>query len=175
VVDSSGALWIAGTSHKGQAADHLYKTLSPQIDHLCFYRVGGPAVLDPGAPKVFIGAAEYFRVNPNTAAQRLGMAKPEDFGAGGDRTTGYLTSAKIVQSTPAHIHSMALSADGRLFTWGCGSNGRCGLAAILQIQGGKKRTMKCYVHSPSAVETLDGKRVVSAAVGKWWTWAIVDE
>lgn len=175
VVDTSGNLWIAGTGHKGLAADHLYKTLSPKVDHLKFYKVGGPAVLDPGASKVYIGAAENLRTNPRRAAQLMGMAKADDFGSGPDRKTGYLAATKIVQSSPSHIHSMALSEDGRLFTWGCGSNGRCGLEAIVQIQGGKKRTMKCYVHSPSAVESLEGKRVVNAAVGKWWTWAIVEE
>lgn len=175
VVDADGGLWIAGTSHKGLAADHLYKTLSPAIDHLGFHRVGGPAVIDKGAPRVYIGAAEMLRTDPDTAARRMGMASPDDFGHGPDRTTGYLSAVRVAQSAPSHIHSMALSHDGRLFTWGCGSNGRCGLDAIVQIQGGKKRTMKCYVHSPSEVESLEGKRVVSAAVGKWWTWAIVDE
>jgi hypothetical protein len=175
VVDAAGGLWIAGTSHKGLAADHLVKTLSPAVDHLDFYHVGGPAVIDKGAPRVYIGAAEMLRTDPAVASRRMGMTSPEDFGRGADHTTGYLSAVRVVHSVPSHIHSMALTDDGRLFTWGCGSNGRCGLDAIVQIHGGKKRTMKCYVHCPSEIESLEGKRVVSAAVGKWWTWAIVDE
>jgi alpha-tubulin suppressor-like RCC1 family protein len=115
------------------------------------------------------------RTDPAVAARRMGMTSPEDFGRGADRTTGYLSAVRVVHSVPSHIHSMALTDDARLFTWGCGSNGRCGLDAIVQIQGRKKRTMKCYVHCPSEIESLEGKRIVSAAVGKWWTWAIVDE
>ena len=55
VVTADGALWVAGTTHKGLGADHLSKTMQPARDHLEFYRVGGAAA-DADAPRLFTGA-----------------------------------------------------------------------------------------------------------------------
>lgn len=73
------------------------------------------------------------------------------------------------------IHSLALAADGRLFAFGCGSNGRTGLLAFMRGPGGTKRAMKCYVSTPSVVEALEKGRVVYAAAGRYWSFAIVQE
>jgi alpha-tubulin suppressor-like RCC1 family protein len=142
--------------------------MMPAHDHLSFYRVGGPAS-DVAAPPVPTGAVEDLRIDPAAAARRMGAAGPDDFGRGGQ--TGYLLAAAIVQSQPAHIHSVAVSADGRLFGWGCGSDGRLGLRAV----GGSKRRLKCYISTPSAVEALEGRVVIAAAAGRHWTIAIVDD
>ena len=56
IVTADGALWVAGTTHKGLGADHLSKTMQPAHDHLEFYRVGGAAA-DAEAPRLPTGAA----------------------------------------------------------------------------------------------------------------------
>lgn len=172
VITADGHLWIAGTAHKGMCADHLYKTMCPEKDQLSFYRVGGPAS-DAGKTKVLTGAAEDIddATMASTVARRLGMGSIAEYGAGGN--TGYLSNVTIVASQPAHIHSLALSSDGRLFAWGCGSDGRTGLRAFMRGPGGAKRRLKCYVSSPSVVEALESRHVVAMAAGRYWSAAIV--
>ena len=111
VCTADGGLWIAGTGHKGLAANHLYKTMAPKHDLLSFYRVGGPAA-DADAPVVPTGAVEDLVSAPDDAAIRMGLRSPGDFGK--DGATHYLDNAQIVFSQPVHIHSIALAADGRL-------------------------------------------------------------
>jgi hypothetical protein len=171
VVTSDGALWIAGTTHKGLAADHLTKTMQPDEDHLSFYRVGGKA--KSTAPPCYTGAAEDLSKADMApaVARRMGMADVSAFGQNG--TTGYLSATHVMWSQPSHIHSLALSDDGRLFAWGCGSDGRTGLQAFMRGPGGSKRTLKCYVSTPSVVEALEHRTVIAGAGGKWWSIAIV--
>ena len=59
------------------------------------------------------------------------------------------------------------------FAWGCGSNGRTGLRAYLGGPSGAKRRMKCYVSTPSMVESLADKHVLFATTGRYWSFAIV--
>mgnify|MGYP001597144945 CR=1 FL=1 len=192
VVCADGSLWIAGTTHKGLAADHLNKVMQPEADCLQFYRVGGRAVDAGVSNPVWTGAAEDLRpsdshrgdASPSASAEalshgltndviarRLGMTSVDQFGRGG--STGYLSSTRVVASIPGHIHSVALSDDGRLFGWGCGSDGRLGLKAFMRGPGGSKRTMKCYVSTPSLVEALEHRRVLDVALGRYATFAIV--
>ena len=178
VVTGDGALWIAGTTHKGLGANHLNKVLSPEADHLSFYRVGGAAADADLGFVVPTGAAEDLSrpslrkdIADDVLARRMGLGTVESFGANG--LTHYLEAAPLICSQPAHIHSSALSADGRLFMWGCGSNGRLGLRAFMRGPGGSKRAMKCYVSTPTAVEALEGMCVTSVALGKYFTLAIV--
>eukprot|EP00754_Rhynchopus_humris_P051969 Rhum_TRINITY_DN984_c0_g1::Rhum_TRINITY_DN984_c0_g1_i1::g.2917::m.2917 len=169
VTSASGALYIAGTTHKGLGADHLHKTMAPEQDHVAFYRVGGPAQDRGTKDPVPTGAAEDYKASPAKACRAMGM---DSVKYGVDGCTHYLDDTHIVSSVPAHIHSAALSRDGRLFTWGCGSNGRVGLPAFMRGPGGSKRRMKCYVSTPTEVETAG--KVLSFAVGKYWTLAIVE-
>ena len=173
VVTNDGGLWVAGTTHKGLAGDHLHKTMQPAHDHLTFYRVGGRAA-DARHTPVPTGAAEDLGNAALAAvvARRMGMGSTAEFGKGG--CTNYLTEARIVASQPAHIHSWAMSSDGRAFCWGCGSDGRTGLRGFMRGPGGSKRTMKCYVSTPSCVEALEERRVTAMASGRWWTLFIVD-
>lgn len=173
VVTADGGLWIAGTSHKGLACDHMHKVMQPNNDHLIFYRVGGLAADATTEFAVPTGAAEGLAVNPELGARRMGLRDPGDYGRGG--FTHYLEGVSIASSHAAHIHSLAVSEDGRLFAWGCGSDGRTGLEAYVGGPGGSKRTLKCYVSTPSVVEALDGRRVIAAACGRYWSFAIVDE
>ena len=100
------------------------------------------------------------------------MSEPAAFQAGG--RTGYLSGVRIVSSCPSHIHSLALSADGRAFAWGCGSDGRTGLAALLRGPSGSKRRLKCYVSAPSAIEALEETHhVLQLTSGRYWSLAIV--
>ena len=180
VVTSDGGLWIAGSTHKGLAADHLFKVMQPQSDQLTFYRVGGSAADSCVRDGVLTGAAEDLTRGSNCKcvasrekiAVRMGMASADLLGKAG--TTNYLTSSHIVASQPSHIHSWALSREGALFTWGCGSDGRTGLQAYLRGPGGSKRTLKCYVSTPSLVETLENNKVLDACAGRYWTFAIID-
>ena len=101
----------------------------------------------------------------------MGLLAPMDFGRGG--RTHYLDAVAVIGSCPSHIHSVALSADGRAFAWGCGSDGRTGLAALMRGPRGAKRTLKCYVSSPSVVEALEGRRVLQVTAGRYWSLAVV--
>ena len=51
VVTTDGALYIAGTSHKGLCADHFGKVMAPAKDQLVFYRVGSSAQDAPARAK----------------------------------------------------------------------------------------------------------------------------
>jgi alpha-tubulin suppressor-like RCC1 family protein len=66
--------------------------------------------------------------------------------------TQYLAGEKIIQVIGCHIHSAALAASGRLFTFGCGSDGRLGQDGF--IDRGRKRRLKFYQSVPTAIETL---------------------
>ena len=102
----------------------------------------------------------------------MGLKCAADFGRGG--ATHYLDEVRITSSCPSHIHSVALAADGRAFSWGCGSDGRTGLAALMRGPRGAKRTLKCYVSTPSVVEALEGNRVMHLTSGRYWSLAVVE-
>jgi hypothetical protein len=172
VVTCDGGLWIAGAAHKGLTANHVSKVMAPHEDMLRFYRVGGVAA-DVSASTVRTGAAEDLATEPERAAWRMGMASAADFGRDGH--THYLDTSPIVGSQPSHIHSLAVARDGRLFAWGCGSDGRLGLRAFVRGPGGSKRRLKCYVSSPSVVEALEDRRVIAATCGRYWSLAIVTD
>ena len=170
-VAADGGLWIAGTVHKGLGADHLSKTLATLgTDHLSFYRVGGRAQAAE-TEGVTTGAAEDLKIDEALAARRMGMASAADFGRGGN--THYLDAVKITSSCPSHIHSVALAEDGRAFAWGCGSDGRTGLAALMRGPRGAKRALKCYVSTPSVVEALEDTTVLQLTSGRYWSLAVV--
>ena len=103
----------------------------------------------------------------------MGMACAADFGK--DGSTHYLETERVTATAVGHIHSAALAASGALYVWGCGSDGRTGLQAYMGGPGGAKRRLKCYVSSPSQVESLAGHRVLAVACGRYWTLAIVAE
>jgi len=92
--------------------------------------------------------------------------------------TNYLLNTPIVASVASHIHSFALSANGELFGFGCGSNGRLGTPYFFKHDS-SKRLMKCYVSTPSRVGAVGSdfrnKRVLAISVGKYWSFAIVEE
>eukprot|EP00929_Paragymnodinium_shiwhaense_P087840 TRINITY_DN47992_c0_g1_i1.p1 TRINITY_DN47992_c0_g1~~TRINITY_DN47992_c0_g1_i1.p1 ORF type:complete len:547 (+),score=57.21 TRINITY_DN47992_c0_g1_i1:72-1712(+) len=169
-ITADGALWIAGTTHKGLGANHVSKTLSPPDDHLNFYRVGGLAA-DITAPVCHTGAAEDLAEDKALAAKRMGMESAELLGKDGQ--TNYLTSVQMESSCPCHIHSVALSRDGRAWAWGCGSDGRTGLLALMRGPRGAKRTLKCYVSTPSVIEELESVEVTHVTAGRYWSLAIV--
>ena len=170
-VTADGGLWIAGAAHKGLGADHVSKTLhTTGSDHLSFYRVGG-AVQSAQTEGARTGAAELIASEPQLTAARMGMASAELLGAGG--RTHYLDAVRVASSGAASIHSVALSEEGELFAWGCGSNGRTGLRAFMGGPHGAKRTLKCYVSTPSRVEALEGACVLHVATGRYWTLCIV--
>ena len=91
--------------------------------------------------------------------------------------TNYLVNTPIISSVASHIHSYALSASGELFGFGCGSDGRLGIPYFFK-KDGSKRSMKCYVSTPSRVGAVDSefqsKRVLAISVGKYWNFAIVE-
>jgi hypothetical protein len=63
---------------------------------------------------------------------------------------------RIHSVVSAHIHAAALGEDGRLWSWGCGSNdGRCGVERFLNMAGEGKPirvdAMKCYMMGPHRV------------------------
>lgn len=176
---AGGELWIAGTTHKGLGANCMYKTLDPEADLLEFYKVGGRA-LDAGKGAMGCptgGAEDLARKNgasKETVARHLGMESAAKFGEGGN--TNYLTEPglKIVSTQPTHIHSVAVSEDGRCFSWGCGSDGRTGLEAYLKGPNGAKRMMKCYVSSPSVVEKIETKFCVHAYACRYYTLFVIE-
>ena len=61
---------------------------------------------------------------------------------------------------------------GKLYGWGCGSDGRLGLKAFFNPNG-TKRHMKCYISTPTQVEELTSLNVLTVSCGKYWSFAIV--
>lgn len=116
---------------------------------------------------------EDLQREPALVARRLGMADAARFGQRG--CTNYLRDVHVVASQPGHIHSLAVAANGQCFSWGCGSDGRTGLAAYRRGPGGSKRLLKCYVSSPSQIEALETKRVLYATTGRYSSVFIVEE
>lgn len=71
--------------------------------------------------------------------------------------THYLENEKIVQVLSCHIHSACLAESGRLFTFGCGSDGRLGQDGF--FSKGIKRRLKFYQSKPTAIETFVREKV----------------
>lgn len=106
---------------------------------------------------------------------------PRASSRGGPHATGYLSAVRVCKTACSNIHSFCVTEDGRLFAWGCGSDGRLGLDAFFHPNGGK-RLMKCYVSTPSYVSMFskdvvtrerEGYRVAAVAAGKYWSFAIL--
>eukprot|EP01051_Picozoa_sp_SAG22_P001318 SAG22_NODE_50_length_24611_cov_74.139687_11_plen_270_part_00 len=114
---------------------------------------------------VCTGAAEDLKADPALAARRMGMADAADFGR--DGATHYLDDAQIVSSSPSHIHSVALADDGRVFAWGCGSDGRTGLAALMRCGLGLSLSMTdAWLRVAPSIRTLRNPRLVNRGNGR---------
>nr|XP_021558148.1 probable E3 ubiquitin-protein ligase HERC6 isoform X2 [Neomonachus schauinslandi] len=72
-----------------------------------------------------------------------------------------LTGIKIIQVSCGHYHSLALSEDGQLFSWGSNSHGQLGL--------GKERPSQA---SPQRVRSLDGIPLTQVAAGGAHSFAL---
>lgn len=123
VVTEQGQVFTFGTGNKGRLANLWGKWsmhLNGKEDALLPYQVGGP-VQDEAA-----------------AANR----EP--------KLSKYLDGEPMVQVCPGNVHSTALSAGGRLYGWGDGTNGRLGLRRY--VTGNK--TCKFYVSAPELIEEL---------------------
>eukprot|EP00392_Amoebophrya_sp_AT5.2_P015281 g15482.t1 len=135
--------------------------------------LGSPALSDSGAKFALAECG----INPDA---------PSYFEESGQNLcTRFLSAAPIVASVASSIHSLCLSADGRVFGWGCGSDGRLGVPHFFK-KDGSKRLMKCYVSSPSRVGAVRGEnsaksqtdfrdeKVIAISVGRYWSFAIVE-
>nr|XP_035978617.1 probable E3 ubiquitin-protein ligase HERC6 isoform X2 [Halichoerus grypus] len=72
-----------------------------------------------------------------------------------------LTGIKIIQVSCGHYHSLALSEDGQLFSWGSNSHGQLGL--------GKEHPSQA---SPQRVRSLDGIPLTQVAAGGAHSFAL---
>ncbi|XP_047573907.1 probable E3 ubiquitin-protein ligase HERC6 isoform X1 [Lutra lutra] len=72
-----------------------------------------------------------------------------------------LTDIKIIQVSCGHHHSLALSEDGRLFSWGSNSHGQLGLGKECPSQA-----------SPQRVWSLDGIPLTQVAAGGAHSFAL---
>ncbi|XP_022367929.1 probable E3 ubiquitin-protein ligase HERC6 isoform X3 [Enhydra lutris kenyoni] len=72
-----------------------------------------------------------------------------------------LTDIKIIQVSCGHHHSLALSEDGRLFSWGSNSHGQLGLGKECPSQA-----------SPQRVQSLDGIPLTQVAAGGVHSFAL---
>jgi len=72
-----------------------------------------------------------------------------------EKPTDYLQDVKIVQVAASAIHSMVRSEDGRLFGFGCGSNGRLGQRGFLREGKQSRNRYKYYVSKPTSVEYFE--------------------
>lgn len=87
--------------------------------------------------------------------------------------TDFREGAKVVAVKSAHIHNTILLDNGRAYSWGCGSQGRCGVTKYMEGLHGARSRMKCYLPQPIPVHTLkavrfthlDTSRAISMAIG----------
>jgi len=151
---ADGRLFAWGSCHKGKLGNLLAKTLVADEDELLPYLVGIDGK-DEGGGGGGAAAAEasegIFQVEQTAAAPRwrdAATAKPISVAAAhaDDAARG-----AIVQVTAASIHSGCVGADGQVYTWGCGSDGRMGVLKFLKGLHGQRSRMKCYVSQPTAV------------------------
>ncbi|CAF1368591.1 unnamed protein product [Adineta steineri] len=87
--------------------------------------------------------------------------------------TGEWTLIELTRTCPfkiiatGGIHSSALSVDGRVFTWGCGSDGRLGHS---EAQGHRYLYKE---HEPRPIDALTKQQVISVATSYYHMAAIV--
>ena len=97
---------------------------------------------------------------------KLGIDKEQVF-------TGEWTLIELTRQCPfkmiaaGGIHSSALSVDGRVFTWGCGSDGRLGHS---EAQGHRYLYKE---NEPRSVDSLNKQQVISIATSYYHMAAIV--
>ena len=133
-----GRLHICGSCHKGLGADHLFKVMNSGGDHLLPYTVGGKARHAKTTSGCWTGALErrglWTRemladcgIDEDRGTMREGIAslsvgevllprKKESEHI----ETRYLSSVNVTKTAVASIHSLCVSEDGALFSWGCG-------------------------------------------------------
>ena len=157
--------------------------MTPQSDHLEFYEVGTLAA-DKDENGCLTGAFEHGIIEESL--KRAGIEPKSRSSYFANPNTEYLSGVKIIATSCTHIHSYALDDKGKLrykkgkkeekyqilgklYGWGCGSDGRLGLKAFFNPNGTKRR-MKCYVSTPTQVEELESLNV---SCGKYWSFAIV--
>jgi alpha-tubulin suppressor-like RCC1 family protein len=197
VVTQSGHLFISGACHKGLGANHIFKVMNPSADHLEFYLVGTARAKEK-RPGCLTGALESVQRTVSSSEKDVSSSSTSVVCAGsldcggfymskddrassfrkyaeakGGSPTQYLSGVRVLATADASIHSFALADDGTLYGWGCGSDGRLGLSHFFNPNG-TKRLMKCYVSTPTPVQFEGSKAqsVLSAAVGRHWSFAI---
>uniref|UniRef100_A0A8D0YU00 Uncharacterized protein n=1 Tax=Sus scrofa TaxID=9823 RepID=A0A8D0YU00_PIG len=72
-----------------------------------------------------------------------------------------LTDIKIIQVSCGHYHSLALSEDGQVFSWGKNSDGQLGLGKEVPSQA-----------SPQRVRSLEGIPLAQVAAGGAHSFAL---
>uniref|UniRef100_A0A673UYB8 HECT and RLD domain containing E3 ubiquitin protein ligase family member 6 n=1 Tax=Suricata suricatta TaxID=37032 RepID=A0A673UYB8_SURSU len=77
------------------------------------------------------------------------------------RKINTLTGIKIIQVSCGHYHSLALSEDGQVFSWGSNSHGQLGLGKEFPSQA-----------SPQRVRSLDGIPLAQVAAGGAHSFAL---
>ncbi|KAH3763562.1 ultraviolet-B receptor UVR8 [Pelomyxa schiedti] len=73
--------------------------------------------------------------------------------------SNYLKGVCVVQALASSIHTAALSSDGNVYCWGCGSTGRMGVRKYMTGLSGGRSRMKCYIMVPTIVEELAEKEI----------------
>jgi alpha-tubulin suppressor-like RCC1 family protein len=76
-------------------------------------------------------------------------------------------SLPVRQVSCGQTHSIAVTADGRVYTWGCGKNGKLGIG-----EEGLPRTSKANVSRPALVEGLRLVEIASVEAGAQHCFAI---
>lgn len=117
----------------------------------------------------------------NKALRPIGCDELVPYHIGGqsrDKTnhedTEYFKGTQVVQAVASSIHSAVL-ADGKVFSFGCGSDGRMGVHQYMDgLHGGRDR-LKCYVSVPTTVENLKDKEVLQIASSRRHMCALVKE
>jgi len=155
---ADGCLYAWGSCHKGKLGNLLAKTLVADKDELLPYLVGAGAYEaceggaaaaavgggGAGISKPLSGALSRWRDAASVPAAAVATAREHDTARGA-----------ITHVASASIHSGCVAADGRVYTWGCGSDGRMGVRKFLEGLHGQRSRMKCYISQPTHVE-LDG-------------------
>ena len=156
---SSGALWSCGVGAYGRLGhgDQQNQVLAKQIEAFAGQRVIA----------VSAGDVHTLAITADGAVWSWGSGRTGKLGHGTDLSNQWepkkveaLASKRVVAVSAGYCHSLALIADGVVFSWGEGESGCLG-------HGTKRNRSR-----PGKIEALEGQHVIAVSAGRSYSLAV---